>query len=113
MLREALWIIKNNASGTSVLAKKLAKNFMTPLAVSRFINKMYYNKHLNTSFCLDTFKSHVRNNQISSANFKDIMEDFHSLQGSTSRNLINILHQFCIDMQTLFSIEIIYSSIQM
>ncbi len=69
----------NNASGSSVLAKKLAKNFMTPIAACHFINKMYYNKHLNMSFCLDTFKSHVQNDQWSYYTLQIIMNIYDVL----------------------------------
>ncbi len=54
MLQAALWVIRKNATGDNELAKKWAKNFITPLAACRFINKMCYNKQLNMSFCLDT-----------------------------------------------------------
>ncbi len=46
---------------------------MTPLAVCRFINKMYYNKLLNMSFCFDTFNSHVHNDQWSYYTLQIIM----------------------------------------
>ncbi len=71
--------VRNNAPGTSVLVKKLAKNFMTPLAAYRFINKMYYNKHLNILFCLDTFKSHVHNDQCSSYTLQITMNIYNVL----------------------------------
>ncbi len=52
---------------------------MTPLAACHFIRKMYYNKHLNVSFCLDTFKSHVHNEQWSYYTLQIIMNIYNVL----------------------------------
>ncbi len=40
---------------------------------------MYYNKHLNVLFCLDTFKSHVRNDQWSYYTLQIIMNIYDVL----------------------------------
>ncbi len=53
--------------------------FITPLAACRFINKMYYNKQLNMSFCLDTLKSHVHNDQWSFYTLQIIMNIYDNL----------------------------------
>ncbi len=95
----AVWIIRNNASGNSVLAKKLAKNFIAPLEACHFINKMYYNKHLNISFCLDTFKSHVQNDQWSYYTSQIIMNIY-----DVSGNDLEKIDENCSDDKTTISL---------